>query len=63
MKKQTCDLCKKEISKEEVTESCMKLRKAMQPNNPGLFDIWFRNYCAGCADDALKYMKGEIREL
>ena len=60
MRKYYCDLCKKEIKKEEAMESCVKMRKAMKNDNKDLFDIWFKDYCKDCAE---KYVKGEITNL
>ena len=59
-KKLKCNLCGKVISEDEAEESCKKMRFAMQPNDPNIFDIWFGDYCDECAE---KYIKGEITEL
>ena len=60
MREYYCDLCKKEIKKEEATESCVKMCKAMKDDPKDLFKLWFNDYCKECAD---KYIKGEIKEL
>lgn len=50
MTRKICEKCGKPITPEEASASCQKMRKAMNDDDPHIFDVWFRDYCDDCSD-------------
>jgi hypothetical protein len=44
-----CQKCGKEIKSLECYESAKILRERIPENDPKIFDVWFMDYCNGCA--------------